>query len=115
MDLKANGIISSTASVTVSNTGTTIDTWSGTTYKAAKYIITARNSGSTVWTAAESLVVTDGSSNATITTYGIVNAGSNTPQITMSVSISGGNVSVTATGATSGTVVNFSKTYIVGS
>ena len=115
LDLKANGIISSTASVTVSNTGTTIDTWSGTTYKAAKYIITARNSGSTVWTAAESLVVTDGSSNATITTYGIVNAGSNTPQITMSVSISGGNVSVTATGATSGTVVNFSKTYIVGS
>jgi len=113
--LKANGTITSTPSITVGTGGGTMDTWSGITYKAAKYIIIARNSSSTGWTSLETLVVTDGGSNANILTYGVVNAGTSTPQVTISVSATGGVVTVTATGAGSGTVVNFNKNYIVGS
>jgi hypothetical protein len=50
-----------------------------------------------------------------VTTYGTVTAGaSGTPQVTISASATGGVVTVTATGAGAGTVVNFTKTYVVG-
>lgn len=93
-----------------------MDVWSGTTYKAAKYIVTARDSGSTTWTSLEALVVTNGAANAVITTWGTATAGaSGTPQVSLSASATGGVVTVTATGAGAGTVVNFTKTYVVGS
>jgi hypothetical protein len=111
----SDALITNAPSVTVGNTATAIDAWSGSSYKAAKYIITARNSGSTIWTSLEVLVVTDGGANATLTTYGIVTAGGANSQISMSTTASGGVVTVRATGAAAGTVVNFSKQYIVGS
>lgn len=116
LNLEANGVISSTPSVTVGTGGGTLDVWSGTAYKAAKYIVTARDSGGTTWTSLEALVVTNGAANAAITTWGTVTAGaSGTPQVSMSASATGGVVTVTATGAGAGTVVNFTKTYVVGS
>ena len=112
----SGAIINNGGSVTVGTGGGTMDSWSGSTYKAAKYVVTARDSGSTTWTTLEALVVTNGSANAAITTYGIVNAGtSGTPQVSLSASATGGTVTVTATGAAAGTVVNFGKNYIVGS
>ena len=116
VDLKANGIISSSPSITAGTGGNTMDSWSGTTYKAAKYVVTARDSGSTTWTALEALVVTNGAANAVITTWGTITAGASaTPQITLSATAVAGVVTVTATGAAAGTVVNFTKTYVVGS
>ena len=112
----SGAIINDGSSVTVGTGGGTMDSWSGSTYKAAKYVVTARDSGSTTWTTLEALVVTNGNANAAITTYGIVNAGtSGTPQVSLSASASGGTVTVTAAGAAAGTVVNFGKNYIVGS
>ena len=112
----SGAIINDGSSVTVGTGGGTMDSWNGSAYKAAKYVVTARDSGSTTWTTLEALVVTNGNANAAITTYGIVNAGtSGTPQVSLSASASGGTVTVTAAGAAAGTVVNFGKNYIVGS
>ena len=115
VNLKANGVVSSTPGLTVGTSPQAMDVWSGTTYKAAKYIVTARNSGSSTWTALEALVVTDGSSSAVISTWGTVTVGGPTQQVTLAASATGGVVTVTATGAGAGTVVNFTKTYVVGS
>ena len=111
--LDGGGFISNAAATTVGTSATTVDSFPATDYRVAKYVVSARDSGSTAWTALEVLVVHNGTA-ATATTYGIVNTGATT-QVTMTATISGGNVLLQAAGAAAGTVVNISRNYIVGS
>ena len=79
--------------VNIPSTGTPtqIDTWSQTAYTSAKYHITAKV-GSTRVETYELLVLTDGSGNAYVTTYGVVNNG--TAFGSLSAVVTGGNVIV---------------------
>lgn len=72
-------------------TATLIDTWGQTTYTTGKYVIQAKV-GSTNVESYEALVLTDGSGNAYVTTYGIINNG--TTFGTVTANVVSGNVRV---------------------
>ena len=96
------------ALATASTSATTIDTWSATTYKSAKYIVQMRK-GSDI-EVIELLVTVDGSNNVYLTEYADVI--SNAELGTTNAVYSGGDVLLQVTGAASDTDVKVHKIYI---
>lgn len=76
------------------NTPTTIDSFSTTLYRVAKYVIKVSDSTNSVYSGAEVIVAHNGTT-ATSQVYGVVNTGSNS-LATFSSTVSGGTLSVTA-------------------
>jgi hypothetical protein len=97
-----------TAAGTASDSATTIDSWSTSTYSSAKYIVQMKKAGDIE--VIEVLVTVDGSNNVYLTEYADVI--SNAVLGTTNAVYSGGNVLLQVTGTTADTVVKVSKTYI---
>ena len=76
------------------NTPTTIDSFSTTLYRVAKYVIKVSDSTNSVYSGAE-VIVAHNCTTATSQVYGVVNTGSNS-LATFSSTVSGGNVNITA-------------------
>ena len=81
-----------------------LDTWSTSSYRGAKYYISANNTGKTELTNIECLVVHNGS-DAFITMYNDTFTGSNS-LLTLTADVSGGNVRLRASGNEPNTAVN---------
>jgi hypothetical protein len=97
-----------TALATASDSATTIDSWSATTYSSAKYLVQMKKAGDIE--VIEVLVTVDGSNNVYITEYADVI--SNAVLGTTNAVYSGGNVLLQVTGTTADTSVKVHKTYI---
>ena len=94
------------------NTTTTVDTWSISTYRSAKYVIQAVQG--TKYTVSEIVVIHDGTT-ATMTEYGVVELGASRIPLTVSATVSGGNVLIQVTitdAATTNATVKVSPLYI---
>jgi hypothetical protein len=100
--------LAGSATATAGTSATTIDTWSATTYSAAKYFVQMKKDNDIE--IIEMLVAVDGNSNVYVTEYG--NVVSNTELGTTNAVYSGGNVLLQVTAAAAGTSVKVSKTYI---
>jgi hypothetical protein len=96
------------ALATAGTSATTIDTWSATTYSAAKYVVQLKKSGNIE--VIEVLVAIDGDNNVYLTEY--ANVQSNGELGTTNAVYSGGNVLLQVTAAAADTSVKVSKTYI---
>jgi hypothetical protein len=96
------------ATATAGTSATTIDTFSATTYTAAKYVIQMKKD--TDIEVIEMLVAVDGSNNVYVTEY--ANVQSNGELGTTNAVYSGGNVLLQVTAAAADTAVKVSKTYI---
>ena len=96
------------ATATAGTSATTIDSFSATTYSAAKYVIQMKKSGNIE--VIEMLVAIDGDNNVYVTEYADVV--SNTELGTTNAVYSGGNVLLQVTAAAADTSVKVSKTYI---
>ena len=97
-----------TALATASDSATTIDSWSATTYSSAKYLVQMKKAGDIE--VIEVLVTVDGSNNVYLTEYADVI--SNTVLGTTNAVYSGGNVLLQVTGTTADTSVKVHKVYI---
>jgi len=96
------------ALATAGTSATTIDTFSATTYSAAKYVVQMKKDGNIE--VIEVLVAIDGSNNVYLTEY--ANVQSNGELGTTNAVYSGGNVLLQVTAAAADTAVKVSKTYI---
>jgi hypothetical protein len=96
------------ATATAGTSATTIDTFSATTYSAAKYVVQMKKSGNIELI--EMLVAVDGDNNVYVTEY--ANVQSNGELGTTNAVYSGGNVLLQVTAAAADTAVKVSKTYI---
>ena len=96
------------ATATAGTSATTIDTFSATTYSAAKYFVQMKKDNDIE--VIEMLVAVDGNNNVYVTEYG--NVVSNVELGTTNAVYSGGNVLLQVTAAAAGTSVKVSKTYI---
>src|SRR6056300_1378364 len=73
-----------------------VDSWAHASYRGAKYYISVNNASKTEVSNMEALVVHDGTT-AFITTYGLVNTGSN-DLLSLTAAINGSNVELSAAG-----------------
>ena len=96
------------ALATASDSATTIDTWSASTYSSAKYIVQMKKAGDIE--VIEVLVTVDGSNNVYLTEYADVV--SNAVLGTTNAVYSGGNVLLQVTGTAADTAVKVHKVYI---
>ncbi len=103
------GILSNRANITVT-TDTVIDQFASSTYRSAKYHISAK--GTNGYQAAEVLLVHDGSSSY-ITIYGSICSNNTADIVDFSSNIVSGNVRLYATTSSSSTSVNLVPIYIV--
>jgi hypothetical protein len=97
------------ATATAGTSATTIDTWSATTYSAAKYIVQLKNAGGDI-EVIEVLVAVNGANNVYLTEYADVQ--SNGELGTTNAVYSGGNVLLQVTAAEADTAVKVHRTYI---
>ena len=97
------------ATATAGTSATTIDTWSATTYSAAKYIVQMKNAGGDI-EVIEMLVAVNGANNVYVTEYADVQ--SSTELGTTNAVYSGGNVLLQVTAAAADTAVKVHRTYI---
>jgi len=100
--------LTGSATATAGTSATTIDTFSATTYTAAKYVIQMKKG--TDIEVIEMLVAVDGSNNVYVTEYADVI--SNAELGTTNAVYSAGNVLLQVTAAAADTAVKVSKTYI---
>jgi len=100
---------SSTSTNATSNEAT-IDTWSASTIRGAKYVITVQDTSGN-YQISEALVIHDGTT-ATITTYGTINTGSGNLAV-FDAEYSTGNVLIKATPTTSNTTYKIVRTDVV--
>jgi len=96
------------ALATAGTSATTIDTFSATTYSAAKYVVQLKKAGNIE--VIEVLVAIDGDNNVYLTEY--ANVQSNGELGTTNAVFSAGNVLLQVTAAAADTAVKVSKTYI---
>ena len=97
------------ATATAGTSATTIDTWSATTYSAAKYIVQMKNAGGDI-EVIEVLVAVNAANSVYITEYADVQ--SNGELGTTDAEYSAGNVLLQVTAAAANTVVKVHKIYI---
>jgi hypothetical protein len=103
-------MVSAGQGIPVSNSSDTlIDTFPKTSYRSAKYIVSARNDDG--FEVAEMLIIHDNSVSF-IQTYGDVSTGIVQDIVTFSSNIVGANVCLYATGSNSNTYVNLISTYV---
>jgi hypothetical protein len=96
------------ATATAGTSATTVDTFSATTYSAAKYVVQLKKSGNIE--VIEILVAVDGDNNVYLTEY--ANVQSNGELGTTNAVYSSGDVLLQVTAAAADTAVKVSKTYI---
>lgn len=105
-----SSMVSAGQGISVSNSSDTlIDTFPKTSYRSAKYIVSARNDDG--FEVAEMLIIHDNSVSF-IQTYGDVSTGIVQDIVTFSSNIVGANVCLYATGSNSNTYVNLISTYV---
>ena len=102
-----NGSKTDPTATSVGTSATAVDTFSASTYRGAKYLVTVANS--TNFDIIEALVVHNGTT-ATITVYGEVST--NTSLGDLTTDISSGNVRLLYTGGATGNSVKVFATYI---
>ena len=107
LDTQSYDIASSPTATSVGTSATAVDTFSASTYRGAKYLVTVANS--TDFDIIEALVVHNGTT-ATITVYGEVST--NTSLGDLTTDISSGNVRLLYTGGATGNSVKVFATYI---
>lgn len=107
LDAQTYGMASSPTATSVGTSATAVDTFSASTYRGAKYLVTVANS--TNFDIIEALVVHNGTT-ATITVYGEVST--NTSLGDLTTDISTGNVRLLYTGGAIGNSVKVFATYI---
>lgn len=93
VDFANGGVTTSTVTVTTNDSATTIDSFSVSTFTTAEYVIQAKQG--TKMTSTKVLVMWDGT-NAYISEYAIVDSSAGAANIVLSVSESGGTLSLTA-------------------
>jgi hypothetical protein len=93
VDLPEGRITSSSATVSINNTDTTIDTFTTTTFTSAEYTIRAKQG--TKMTTQKILVMWDGT-DVSLSEYSIMDAATGAANVTFTASESGGTVSLTA-------------------
>jgi len=101
--------LTGSATAVAGTSATTIDTFSATTYTAAKYVVQMKNAGGDI-EVIEMLVAVDASNNVYVTEYADVQ--SNGQLGTTDAVYSAGNVLMQVTAAAANTTVKVSKTYI---
>jgi hypothetical protein len=94
--------------VATANTATTVDSFSATTYRSAKYVI--QMTSGTSYQVMEALVIQDGTT-AYATVYGVLATGATLG--TASAALAGGNAELQVTVTNANTVVKISKTYML--
>lgn len=107
----SSGPTAVTTSITA-NTTTTIDTFSATTYRSAEYLVQITQG--TKYTVSKVLLIHDGTT-PTMTEYGVVEIGASRIPVTVSTTISGGNVLLQVTitdAATTNATVKALPTYM---
>ena len=87
-----------------------IDTWSATTYRAAKYVYRITNTASSEYQAGEIMVLHDGT-NVQIAEYSLLKTGDN-DLITFSVDIDSGNVRLRGSAQATGSNIKLLRTLI---
>ena len=87
-----------------------IDTWSATTYRAAKYVYRITNTASSEYQAGEIMVLHDGT-NVQIAEYSLLRTGNN-DLITFSVDIDSGNVRLRGSAQATGSNIKLLRTLI---
>lgn len=97
-----------TVLIATGNIATTIDSYSATTYRTAKYII--QSNTSTRFESVEVLVTHNSNANAYSTVYGIVNSGNSLGNV--SATLANSVVSLRYTPSNNNTTLRISKTYI---
>ena len=90
------GSVTTVINTDVDSGSESIDSWAKGSYRAAKYYISVNNASKTEVTSMEALVVHDGTT-AFISTYGVVNTGSN-DLLSLTAAVDGSNVVVSASG-----------------
>ena len=90
------GAVTTVINTDVDSGSESIDSWAKGSYRAAKYYISVNNASKTEVTSMEALVVHDGTT-AFISTYGVVNTGSN-DLLSLTAAVDGSNVVVSASG-----------------
>jgi hypothetical protein len=105
----SGALVSSRTAATVGTSATSIDAFSSTVYRTAKYVIQVANSGGTAFDAMEAMVIHDGTT-AYLTVSNHIFTGSELG--TLSVDLAGGTVTLKYTGAGAGNVVKLGKSYI---
>jgi hypothetical protein len=105
----ASALVYDTTGVSVGNTTATLDTFSASTYRTAKYIISISNSGNAAYQSTELLLVHNGTTayvqDASVFT-------GETAIMNFDASISGGNVVLTGTGTAAGNTVKVQRIYV---
>lgn len=104
--VQTNSIISKRSAVSVTN-NTVVDSFSAADYRSAKYIISSQNDDG--FESLEVLLIHN-DINSFITVYGVINDNGNTVSIT--TSITSGNVELKATGLAANTEVKLIGTYV---
>ena len=90
------GNVVTTINTDVDSASEVVDSWAHASYRGAKYYISVNNASKTEVSNMEALVVHDGTT-AFITTYGLVNTGSN-DLLSLTAAINGNNVELSAAG-----------------
>ena len=90
------GSVTTVINTDVDSASESIDSWAKGSYRGAKYYISVNNASKTEVSNMEALVVHDGTT-AFISTYGVLNTGSN-DLVSLTAAISGDNVVVSAAG-----------------
>jgi hypothetical protein len=104
------GVTVTTSNTDVDSSSESIDTFAHASFRAAKYLIIIDDNAKTETGVTEALVVHDGS-NAFVTQHGTINTGNN-DMITLSASISGSNVVLSAAGLTPNLSLKIHKTLL---
>ena len=90
------GNVVTSVNTDVDSASEVVDSWAHASYRGAKYYISVNNASKTEVSNMEALVVHDGTT-AYITTYGLVNTGSN-DLLSLTAAINGSNVELSAAG-----------------
>ena len=90
------GPVTTSVNADIDSASETLDSWSKTSYRAAKYYISINNASKNEISNLEALCVHDGT-NAFITVYGATNTGSN-DLLSLTAAVSGSNVVISAAG-----------------
>jgi hypothetical protein len=105
--------VSNPASQAVGISATTLDTFSTSTYRSAKYVISVSNTYTGFYQASEVLVVHDGVTPYLQDVSVATGAGNNSaPIVTFSTTITGGNVLLQGTGTANTNTVKVSVVYV---
>jgi hypothetical protein len=104
-----NHVLGTNDTVTASTGQATLDSFSATTFRTAKYVIQVLNTDNTLYQTSEVLLIHDGT-NAYLTEYGVINTGASLGVI--DANVSGGNVNLLFTPTYANNKIRVARTLI---